>query len=418
MLKTLYKGVTSALSPFLKYCYLKRSPHWRQEDPLRLAERWGETTHPKAEGDLVWFHAASVGEVVSLIPILKKFHHEFREMRVLVTTGTVTSAKVIAPHLPSSYIHQYIPLDVPQWVEHFLEHWNPKVAIFVEAELWPNLLFSCKERHIPVLLLNAHLSDKSYQRWRKVPTFVKQVLECVDEVMAQSSVISERLKMLGAKKVSIAGNLKFAVDPLAYNEDALQKLMKEVAGRPLWVAASTHPGEEEQIALAHQKIKEKIKDVLTILVPRHPHRGQEISTLLNKHGLTVAQRTKSGPIEEKTDIYLADTIGELGLFYKLSEISFVGGSLVPIGGHNPIEPAKLGCALIWGPHTLNQREICSILNPAALSIKNTSELAETVIDLLQNPKYRQAHIDKAQEILKSQSNVLEDIFTLLRPFCT
>lgn len=419
MLKTLYKGVATALSPILKHVYLKHFLRSGEGDPSRLPERWGVPSQLRPEGDLIWFHAASVGEVVSLRPVLKRFQEEFKNLNVLVTTGTLTSAKVIAPHLPDSYIHQLIPLDVPQWVDRFLEYWHPKAGIFIESDLWPNLLFSCKEKQVPLLLLNAHVSTQSYHRWQKVPTFAKSVLGCIDEALAKSPAIAENLRRLGVPKVRASGNLKFMADPLTYDADTFQMLQGRIAGRPVWVAASTHAGEEEQIAQAHRLIKKTLKNVLTILVPRHPHRGAKVCTLLRKEGLNVAQRSNSEPIQEGTDIYLADTIGELGLFYKISEIAFIGGSFVPeslilVGGHNPIEAAKLGCAMIWGPNIHKQLEIAEVLGPAIQSVQNPSELADVVVDLFQNKEKRSQQIHKAQEILDSQANTLDEVLTAVR----
>lgn len=412
-------SIYQRLTPFLTggvLAYLRHRLKKGKEDPNRLNERLGKASVLRPKGPIIWFHGASVGEAVSLLPLLYRIRSQFPHMTPLVTTGTVTAATVIIKVLPEGCLHQYSPLDVPVWIERFLTYWQPDIAVFVESEFWPNLILTCRAQNIPLYLINAHLSEKSYHSWRRFPSIIGRLLSCFEVCLAQSATIAKRLLDLGAppSKVRVCGNLKFAADPLPYDTTEFTKIQSAVQGRPLWIAASTHSGEEILIGEAHSLIKEALPNALTIIIPRHSHRGEEIVKELVAKGLQVARRSCQQAIQPSTDVYLVDTMGELGLFYRLSDVAFIGGTFVPIGGHNPIEAALLDCALIWGPYIHNQIEICDVLEPAASLVTTKEELAETVQWLLTEEIVRKNKIKTARHLLKTQAHVLENVIEALQ----
>jgi len=349
-----YRMLTAALEPAAAGLLL-----WRQrrgkEDPARVGERRGHPSVRRPDKTLVWLHGASVGETVTLLPLVDMLKR--RGLAVLVTSGTVTSAKLLAARLPAGVIHQYLPLDVPRYIRRFLDHWQPELGLICESEIWPNLVIEARRRAIPLALVNARMSERSFKRWYKAPKTSRFLLSCFESCLAQSQGDGERLAQLGAPRVSIAGNLKFDVPAPPADANTLAILDGLTTGRPVWIAASTHPGEDELIISAHLGIKAHLPKLLTIIAPRHPHRGIEIEELAQANGVAVARRAAGQAPERNAELYIADTVGELGLFYRLSQVAFLGGSLVPVGGHNPIEPAKLGCALLHGPHVRNFADV-------------------------------------------------------------
>lgn len=411
--------VYQKLTPFLTgvlSLYLRRRLKKGKEDPHRLKERRGQASQPRPAGSVVWFHGASVGESVSLLPLLEHLRQQFPHITPLVTTGTVTAASLMAKMLPQGCIHQYSPLDVPLWVQTFLAYWRPQMAVFVESELWPNLILSCKKHNIPLYLINGSLSEKSYHFWVRCSALIGYLLSCFEALLVQSPLMAVRFEKLGASpsSIQVCGNLKFAARPLSYDENELKNLNNFLKNRPVWVAASTHSGEEGLIAQAHHLIQKFVPDILTILIPRHPHRREEIEKELAAQNLQVTKRSCQEIIQPSTDIYLVDTMGEIGLFYKLSPIVFLGGTLVPIGGHNPIEAALLDCALIWGPHMHKQKEICDVLNSAAFQVTSPEDLAQTVRFLLADENVRDQKINMAHSLIKSQSHILDKIIHTLQ----
>ncbi|MBM3632926.1 MAG: 3-deoxy-D-manno-octulosonic acid transferase [Alphaproteobacteria bacterium] len=407
------------LTPFLEkgaLLYLRYRLKKGKEDPKRLAERFGKASQPRPKGVVAWFHGASVGEAVSLLPILRRIRIEFPHITPLVTTGTVTASTVIAKSLPNGCIHQYSPLDLPSWIQSFLDHWQPDIAVFVESEFWPNLILNCKNRQIPLYLINAALSEKSYQSWRRVPATIDYLLSCFELLLAQSKAVAKRLRDLGAtpSKVRVCGNLKFAATPLTCDLGELKQLQTILKDRSVWVAASTHSGEEILAANVHNMVKNTLPKLLTVIIPRHPRRGQEIAQELRAKGLQVARRSGQERIKPSTDIYLVDTVGELGLFYRLSHVAFLGGTFVPIGGHNPIEAVLLDCALIWGPYTHKQTEICSVLSQVACSITTKEELAINLERLFLEGNLRAEKIARAHQLLQIQAHILDHVMNALK----
>jgi 3-deoxy-D-manno-octulosonic-acid transferase len=358
-----YGALAGAAAPLLRLMLRRRVAAGR-EIAARLAERRGEDSTPRPPGPLIWLHAASVGETMSVLPVLSALVAQTRDVTVLMTTGTVTSARMLAARLPAlglegRVLHRFVPLDVPAWVARFLDHWQPDVAGFVESEIWPALLEGCRVRGIPAMLVNARLSARSFARWRSVPGVARALFGGFARVHAQTEEDAERLAALGAPAAAAQGNLKYAASPLPCDLGELARLRFRLAGRPVWLAASTHPGEEEAIGRIHATLARTHPGLLTVLVPRHPERGAELADLLG------ADRRAAGrDPPEGAGLWIADTLGELGLLYRLAPVVFMGGSLVAKGGQNPLEPARLGCAVAIGPHAFNFREPVGVLAQA------------------------------------------------------
>lgn len=417
MFLSIYRFLTSSLiEPFLKfhlYLRLKR----KKEDPARYRERYGISALKRPPGPLIWFHAASVGESLSILSLVERLNELYSSLNFLITTSTVSSAQLIKQRLPQRTIHQFAPLDAKRWVKCFLTHWRPELALWVESELWPNLIFETAAQKIPLILLNARLSDRSYQRWQKLKSFIKPLLNCFSLCISPSLEQASRLKSLGASQVITLGNLKFSSKPLNYQENNLIDLQNKIGHRPLWLAASTHSSEEILIAEAHTLIQKTYPDILTIILPRHPHRSPEIIGTLNKN-FKIAQRSIGELPLEDCEIYLCDTLGETGLFYRLVDIVFVGGSLVPIGGHNLIEPALLNSAILHGPYTHKSRELVILFqnHQASIEVQNVSQLAEKIIELLRHPSLQQKLSKAAFDVASAQSKTLEYVISALSPY--
>ncbi len=412
----LYRLLTDAAGPALRLHLRYRIGRGR-EDPQRIGERLGETSRGRPPGRLVWLHAASVGESMSVLGLIRRLRDERRDLALLVTTGTVTSARLLAERLPAGALHQYAPLDHMAWVKRFLDHWRPDLALWVESELWPNLLSETQSRGIPVALLNGRMSDRSFARWRRAPGFIAPLLGRFALVLAQDERHAKRFAALGAKKARCVGNLKFAVLPLPAAADGLATLRAAIGERPVWLAASTHPGEETIVASVHRLLRPTHPGLLTIIAPRHAERGKEIAASLASRGHAVALRSLAQPIADATHIYLADTMGELGLFYRLAGIAFLGGSLVRHGGHNPIEAAQLDCAILSGPHVDGFAEIYDRLERAggARIVADAAGLAQAVAALLADPVRRTREAEAAAELVFSEARALDAVMAELRP---
>ena len=417
MILPVYRGLSYAAAPILRN-YLERRKQRGKEDPARIDERFGNASIKRPDGIVIWIHAASVGEAISVLSLIKRLDQDYPNHAILVTTGTVTSAKIMAERLPRNVIHQFIPVDQPIWIERFLEHWKPDIALWVESEFWPNLLTSIRARAIPLILINARVSPSSFRGWQRAPRTIARLLSCFSLCLAQSEQDAEKLTVLGAKNVHVPGNLKFTADPLPVDDTALSKLWNEISTRPVWIAASTHSGEELAVAKAHRAIADKHPDVLTIIIPRHPARGSEIAAQLADQGFAIARRSEDTPIQEKIDVYIADTVGELGLFYRLAPIAFIGGTLVPHGGQNMLEAAKLECAIIHGPSTTNFTAITSEISAAAGSmiIQNESGLADAVSTLLSDDARRREQIKAAHDVAQAKAGILDNVLSQLAPF--
>jgi 3-deoxy-D-manno-octulosonic-acid transferase len=331
-----------------------------KEDTGRLSERLGEASRPRPDGRLIWIHGASVGESLASLGLVAKLL-EGPDTHVLVTTGTVTSAQLMAERLPPRAFHQYVPIDSPAAVTRFLDHWRPDLGLFIESELWPNLVLEAHARRVKLALINARLSEKSFRGWSRLPGLAARVLSCFEECLAQDTAVASRLTALGARSVRITGSLKADAPPLPVDNAALEAFREAVNLRPLFLAASTHPGEDEIVLDVSVSLRNLKSDALTVIVPRHPHRGPEIEALAHARGFSVVRRAAGALPSPTTQVYIADTLGELGLFYRTTNFAFLGGSLVPHGGQNPLEAARLRTAVLAGPYTQNFKEIFDVL---------------------------------------------------------
>jgi 3-deoxy-D-manno-octulosonic-acid transferase len=364
-----------------------------KEIGARLPERRGLDRTPRPGGALIWLHAASVGETLSVLPVLAQLAERAPEVTTLLTTGTVTSARLLTARLPElgldgRVLHRFVPLDVPAWAARFLDHWRPDAAAFVESELWPNLLAACARRAIPAMLVNARLSPRSQARWRRAPGLARALLQQFARIEARSDEDAGRLRALGAGAVAVPGDLKFAAPPLPADPAEMARLGERLNGRPVWLAGSTHPGEDEAVFAAHHVLAPRHPGLLTIVVPRHPERGPRIAALAK--GWPVARRAAGGAPPEAAGVYVADTLGELGLWYRLAPIAFIGGSLVPHGGQNPLEAGRLGCAIAAGPHMGNFSAAVAALEQADAigRVAGAASLGDWVGAMLADPARR------------------------------
>lgn len=394
------------LAPLVLVPFLKRRLARGKEDAARQHERWGRPSVPRPEGILVWLHAASVGETMSILPLIARLAAMGR--KVLLTTGTRTSAELAASRLSEGAIHQFVPLDLPGGTARFIAHWRPDLAIFCESELWPNLMLATESAAIPLGIVNGRMSARSAQSWQRLPGTARALLGGLAFCLAQSEADAARYAALGAPAKS-AGNLKFDVPPLPVDTTELDRLNKAIGRRPVFLAASTHPGEEMLVLEAAARIRDAEPDLLTIIVPRHPARGEEIAAQCAAGGLHPVVRSRGEAPDELTTLYLADTLGELGLFFSLATVSFIGGSLVPTGGHNPIEPAKLGAPMLHGPEVHNFRDIFAAFDAAeaALPIADAAVLAREVIRLIGDDAARIRLAANAREIAAANEGALE-----------
>jgi len=406
----------SALGTPIASQLLARRQKRGKEHPERLRERLGQPSMPRPKGPLVWVHGASVGEMLATIALIERLRAQ--DFAVLVTSGTVTSAALAEQRLPNGVTHQFIPLDAPRFVRRFLDHWRPGLALFVESDLWPNLICSSAKRKIPMIIINGRLSERSFKRWRRVPGVIAALLNQFDLCLAQSATDAERYAKLGAPRVSATGNLKLDVPALPADEAALRRLKDIVGKRPVMLAASTHAGEEAAIIGAHRRLRAKFPSLLTIVVPRHPARGESIAEEAKGAGLSVALRSRRAQPMPDIGIYIADTLGELGLMYRLAPIVFMGGSLASHGGQNPIEAIQLGAAIIHGSQVWNFAEIYAALDAArgAQPVADEEALATRLGAWLADPAARQAAADAAAATIKKLSGALERTWTALDPY--
>ena len=390
-----------------------------KEDRERLPERMGNTARARPMGKLIWIHAASVGESLSMLPLLDALLAN-NDCNALVTTGTVTSAQLLARRLPPRAFHQYVPLDHPIWVRRFMNYWKPDFAIFIEGELWPNLLMALRSRRVPAVLVNASLSNKSARRWRFARSLLKRILNSFELVLAATKEDEVRFQKLGITHTEAVGHLKFAAAPLPVDENELTRCRAAIGDRPVWLAASTHQGEEEIAASVHQQLAPRIPGLLTIIAPRHPARMGDITTTCAAYNLSYCPRSSGRLPTPDDDIFIADTLGEMGLFYRLAPVTFLGGSLVPIGGHNVVEPMQLGSAIIVGPHMESLRDIAQRLlaKNAIMQVVNADELVIAVQKLLTDAIAREAQLTAATAALEIESHTLEKILTEMTPALT
>jgi 3-deoxy-D-manno-octulosonic-acid transferase len=344
-----YRCATAALGPLAPLALSRRAIRGK-EDRARMAERLGHASLPRPQGRLVWIHGASVGESIAALPLIDQLL-KAENRSVLVTSGTVTSAKLMAERLPPRAIHQFVPIDSPGAVARFMDHWHPDVGLFVDSEIWPNLLMSAHAHGARLALVNGRMSQRSFAGWQRARKTAAAILSLYDVCLAQDDETAQRLRLLGARNVTVSGNLKADAPPLPADETELQRLSQAIAGRPVFLATSTHDGEEETLLPAHDTLRRQFPSLLTIIAPRHPERGPDIAMLCGTR--KSLRRSEVALPRADTAIYIADTLGELGLLYRLAPFAFIGGSLVWHGGQNPLEAARLARAVMAGPHTQN-----------------------------------------------------------------
>jgi 3-deoxy-D-manno-octulosonic-acid transferase len=411
-----YSGLTTVAHPLVHGLIYWREGHGK-EDPERLHERFGYAGVERPTGKLVWIHAASVGEMMSTLLLVEKLAVQLPQTNFLITTGTVTSARVLETRLPPRTIHQFIPVDVPECVERFITTWHPDCALWVESELWPNLLAALRRHKIPAALLNARMSDQSRRNWRWAQSWVTEMFSSFQLCLSQTTEGQDGLRDLGAKNVLYVGNLKLGALPLPDDEFSRAQLRASIGTRPLWLFASSHQGEEDIAIAAHQLLCQEFPNLLSILVPRHPARAEKIMALLAQNNITTAQRSLGQRPTGEHNFYLADSLGELGVFYRLCPIVVVGGSFVPVGGHNPIEPALLSCAVGFGALMPNFAEVAATMidQHAATQLTDAAAIADFVGTMLRNPAMREQQANTAHAYAAQQSVVHDRALIALAP---
>ncbi len=404
-----------AISPLMTPYLALRATNGK-EDKARRGERFGYASANRPQGPLIWFHAASVGETSAVVPLIREIRQ--RNIHVLLTTGTMTSAQVTRERLGNDVIHQYVPLDLKPAVARFLDYWQPDCSIIAESEIWPTTIGELVARRIPQILVNARMSDKSFSRWQRHPSLAAALLENMALVLAQSEVDAERFRDLGALQVTTSGNLKVDTDAPPYDAAVLADYMRQLGTRKTWAAVSTFEGEENAAAVVHRTLKAR-DDLLTILVPRHPERCDDIEKMLLAQGLKVARRTRNDPLTADVDVFLGDTIGEMGLYLRMTEVAFVGRSLFENkGGQNPIEPAMMGCAILTGGHVQNFRESYQRLarSGSARMVRDTEMLAKGVHYLLTNDTARATMIEAGFTAVHEMRGALTATIKGLEPY--
>ncbi len=413
MIYFLYRIATQIVTPLIPTLLDRRMARGK-EDAQRLQERFGLATVMRPQRELIWIHSASVGEANAVLPLIERLLNANPALSILLTTVTVTSAKLMGTRLPARAIHQFAPVDTLDAVEKFLEHWRPDIALWVDSEFWPNLIMQTKKRGIVMGIINARMSGESFNAWKFFPFFIKKLLSSFTLCFAQSAQDAERLSRLGVTTDIHIGNLKYDAPPLPCDESNLTHLRNEINNRHIWLAASTHEGEEQIIADVHRVLKSEFADLLTIIVPRHAIRGDEIVKELPD--FNIAQRSKNETIEANTDIYLADTMGELGLFYRLAPIAFIGGSLVTHGGQNPLEAARLDCAVIIGPYVSNFLSIVEEMQAsgAIKSVATAEELTVVLKELIADESIGKKMVSNAKRYIDSKCGIINDIIAAIK----
>ncbi|WGM31304.1 3-deoxy-D-manno-octulosonic acid transferase [Brevundimonas sp. NIBR11] len=415
---TLYRWLTRALEPLAPRLLDARVKQGK-EDPVRVDERLGVAGVARPEGEVVWLHGVSVGETLSLLPLVERFVKARPDLTVLVTSGTVTSAELLARRLPPGVLHQFAPVDTPGVVAAFLDHWRPSLGVFVESELWPNLIQAARDRKTPLALVSARITEKTAQGWARFPASARKLLDSFDCVMPQDIVSADRLQAMGGRIDGLV-NLKLSGVALPHDAAAFTALSAAIGDRPVVVAASTHEGEEIAIVRALDHLTERL---CLILVPRHPERGAEIATALTRDGYRFALRSRGAQPNADTDLYVADTLGELGLFLRLADVVVMGGSFGsflgrdPWGGHNPLEPARLGKPAITGPDNANWQAVTAdLVGSGGLAVVHSpGDLPGVVAPLLGDPVAARAMGERARRAAADVGAGLDRLWDALQP---
>ena len=386
----------------------------KKEDLTRFKEKFCFFSKKKIKGKLVWIHGASVGEILSIIPIVEKLEKNKEIKQILITSNTLSSSKILSNLKFKKTIHQFFPIDIKYNCNKFLNYWSPSVAMFVDSEIWPNMITEVKKKSIPLILLNARITKKSFKRWLKFPDTAKNLFRKFDICFASNEQSKKYLGILGAKKIKNIGNLKFT--QTEKNEtDLNDDLRKKFLSRTLWCASSTHSGEEIFCVHVHKKLKSKHKNLLTIIIPRHAERANEIKNEIEELNLKVHIHSSKNKMPKDTEIYLVDSYGKTKSFFKLCKIVFLGGSLIKHGGQNPLEAAKYGCKILHGPNIWNFKEIYDLLKEFKITgkIKDTNQMKRIIQDLL-NKKNNSTHIKT--KIKKLGNKIFKNTFEEINLF--
>ncbi|WP_375644118.1 MULTISPECIES: lipid IV(A) 3-deoxy-D-manno-octulosonic acid transferase [unclassified Bartonella] len=409
-----YRMIGFCLCPVIPFYLFFRAIRGKEEW-CRKKERLGKSSHIRPQGSLVWLHAASVGETLALVPLINYILS--LKINVLMTTGTVTSSTLVKKYFGNRLIHQYAPLDLDFAVRRFINHWKPDLVLICESEIWPLRIKELAKMHIPQILVNAHMSERSFKAWQKRRVLAKHIFKDIDLAIGQNERDVAYYHTLGVKSVTFSGNLKADVF-LVENQALLARYRNAIGNRPVWAAVSTHEGEEEIAFEVHKIVKNYLPNLLTIIVPRHPERSEDLIRKCDNKGLRFIRRSRDAVPNMNTDILWGDTIGEMGLFLRLSKVSFVGKSLCGNGGHNPLELALLGSAILTGPHVSNFQEMFEqfLTHDAAYMVQDTKQLAIQVYKLLTNETLRQEMVDKAYEVATGMAGALERTLKILDPF--
>ncbi|MDC6465500.1 3-deoxy-D-manno-octulosonic acid transferase [Pelagibacteraceae bacterium] len=406
-----YKLITYLFYPFAPlYLYFRKLKE--KEDNTSFKEKLTITDSQRNSGFLIWFHVASVGEAMSILPIIEAFIQDQKVNRILITSITLSSGKILKKRFNnnSKVIHQFLPLDVPMFTKKFLKHWRPDLAIFIDSEIWPNLIMEINKKKIPLLLVNARITKKTFNRWRLLKNFSNKIFKKFNLCIASNEESESYLKILGAKNVKNLGNLKFTNIKNNLNNRLDDNFLSKINNRKIWCAASTHADEEIICAKSHIKIKKIFNNILTIIIPRHINRVERIKKELMKLDLNVCLYSKKEQINSNTDILLVDAYGEALKFYNISKYTFLGKSLakslVTNSGQNPIEPARLGCKILHGPNVVNFIEIYNYLKKLGVTkkINNSEELSVSLVAEFKENE------DKNQEIIQKIENYGQNIF--------
>lgn len=410
LLRLLYTLTMYLLTPVILYRLAARGLRYR-----RYLSRWKERFGFFPAPGLVnssWVHAVSVGEVNAAVPLIEALMRSYPDAPMVVTTVTPTGSERVQKLFGDRVFHVYLPYDLPASVKRFLDRINPRFAVIMETEIWPNLFITCRERSIPVVVTNARLSERSLRGYGPVRPLARRAIRCASFVAAQSPVDAERLRVLGAAvtRLAVIGNLKFDMPvPSHLAETGAAMRRSWGADRPVWIAASTHEGEELPVLKAHSAILQRFPDALLLIAPRHPERFRPVASSCRSLGFSTRIRSEDGSANDLCQCFVIDAMGELMQFYAASDIAFVGGSLEPIGGHNLLEPAALGKPVIVGPHTFNTEEVAASLIDAhaVLRVGNAAELGAAVVRLLANPDERTAMGHSAQAVLERERGAVE-----------
>lgn len=413
-----YRLLTRLIEPFAPRLLDDRARRGK-EDPVRVDERLGLAGIPRPAGEVVWLHGVSVGETLSLLPLVERLREARPDVTVLVTSGTTTSAHLLGRRLPPGTMHQYVPVDGPAAVAAFLDHWRPSLGVLVESELWPNLILGAQARGIPLVLASARITAKTANGWARFPGAARRLLSAFTRVLPQDEASAERLRSLGAR-IDGQVNLKLAGGPLPHDAAAFTQLSAAIGDRPVVVAASTHEGEEIVLVRALDRLAERL---CLIIVPRHPDRAGDIATALKRDGYEFALRSAGQPLTRETDLYVADTLGEMGVFLRLADVVVMGGSfapalgLPPVGGHNPLEPARLGKPAVTGPDASNWQAVTAALAEAGgLAIVQTpGDLPAVIEPLLANPAAAKAMGERARRAAADAGSGLETLWREIEP---